>query len=537
MRINIIQTVGVFMACSTFILSSCSNNFLDSEPMTQKVNTNYYKTPKDAFETLIGCYNNLPGGYGDFFLIANIASDECYGGGGYTDAYGNQVWDEWKDYNDLQINQYTWNGRFFKAIRRCHILCEILDQIDWGEDISLRTRYEAEARMLRAHYIFELQRNFGHIPLIKSSLDELPAQTDPDEVYRYIIEDLKFAIENLPNTSFLNTPESEFGRMTRWAAEGYIARVYLFYTGYYGKSEAPGLTKQETISYLEDCIKNSGHSLVPRYGALWPWSMRKEYHKDPTLTYAGEYNPEILMCIRHSVLRSNGLHQYIGMRGEPYAGAYAPFYSGWGMGTITPKCFNQFAEGDTRRFASIIDLKAENIPNDGTDQREFTGYCQKKYQVLTDPDDPTSSYPLSIGASGARKDPQDQILMRYSDILLMAAELELETNIGNSQKYLDEVRDRAFGDKDHRIAATAQSIFDERGYEFVFEGIRYYDVLRQGLTKAKEILDVKDAPVLNGKNPALKNIEFSIEKAGLLRIPEDQIRISEGKLVQNPGWD
>lgn len=67
MKINIIQTVGIFMACSTFILSSCSNNFLDSEPMTQKVNTNYYKTPKDAFETLIGCYNNLPGGYGDFF--------------------------------------------------------------------------------------------------------------------------------------------------------------------------------------------------------------------------------------------------------------------------------------------------------------------------------------------------------------------------------------------------------------------------------------------------------------------------------------
>lgn len=517
-------------------LAACSNSFLDSSPMTQTTNENYYKTPQDAWETLVGCYNLLPGGYGDFFVISNIASDDCYGGGGYTDAYGNQIWDEFKDYNDLEINRYTWSGRFYKAIRRCHVLCENLDKIDWGGQTDLRNRYEAEARMLRAHYYFEMQRNFGHIPLIKTSEAELVPQADPDEVYAYIIDDLKYAIEHLPEVKFADAPGEEWGRVTKWAAEGYIARVYLFYTGYYGKTEAPNLTKQEVISYLEDCIQNSGHSLVERYGSLWPWSMRQDYHKDPTLTYAGEYNPEIMFAIKHSTRRSNQVQRYTGMRGVPEAGAYDPFYPGWGMATITPKCFNSFEEGDERRFASIIDIAGEGIPNDGSDQREFTGYVQKKYQTLTDPNDLTGSYPQAIGGSAWTDEPQDLILMRYSDVLLMAAELELDTDAAKAQQYLDMVRDRAFCDQSHRVPVSQEAIFKERGYEFVFEGIRYYDVLRQGLQRAKEILDVKNEPVLNGKQPAVKNIDFPIEKEGLLRIPESQISISEGMLIQNPGW-
>ncbi len=523
--------------CSLLALSSCSSSFLDSQPMTQTTNASYYKTAQDAWETLVGCYNQLPGGYGDLFVISNIASDDCYGGGGYTDAFGNQVWDEFKDYNDLEINRYSWSGRYYRAIRRCHVLCEVLDQIDWGDKPELRTLYEAEARMLRAFYYIEMQRNFGHIPLIKTSDSELIPQTDPDEVYAYIIEDLKFAIENLPSVKFADADRAEFGRATKWAAIGLIARVYLFYTGYYGKSDAPGLTKQETITYLEDCITNSGHSLVPRYGSLWPWSMRKDYHGDETLDYAGEYNSEIIFAVKHSTVRANQMHRYLGMRGNERAGDYDPFYPGWGMATITAKCFNRFDADDTRRYASIIDLAAEGIPNTGNDQREFTGYFQKKYQTLTSPANPTSSYPQYVGGSSWQSDPQDLILIRYADILLMAAELQLDSNQGKAQQYLDLVRDRAFEDTDHRVTATKESIFDERGYEFVFEGIRYWDVLRQGLARAKQIIDVTNDVVLNGKQETLKSIDFPIEKAGLLRIPQSQILISEGMLVQNAGWD
>ncbi|MDR2810094.1 MAG: RagB/SusD family nutrient uptake outer membrane protein [Tannerellaceae bacterium] len=158
------------------------------------------------------------------------------------------------------------------------------------------------------------------------------------------------------------------------------------------------------------------------------------------------------------------------------------------------------------------------------------------HQTLTDPNNKAASYPQSVGGSSWQSEPQDQYLIRYSDILLMAAELELETNPANAQTYFDMVRDRAFEDVNHRIPVSKAAIFDERGFEFVFEGIRYYDVLRQGLTRAKEMLDVHNEIIWNGKQEAVKNINFPLNKAGLLRIPESQILISEGLLIQNPGW-
>jgi len=56
-----------------------------------------------------------------------------------------------------------------------------------------------------------------------------------------------------------------------------MARAFLFYTGFYGKSTMPvsgggEVTKQQVISYLEDCINNSGHSLVSDQRNLWPYT-------------------------------------------------------------------------------------------------------------------------------------------------------------------------------------------------------------------------------------------------------------------------
>ena len=526
-------------------LSSCSDDFLKSEPMTQLTSANFYKTPEDLYMSLVGCYQQLRGGYGDFFQILNIAADDCYGGGGYTDAYGNQIWDEFTHYNDLEINRYTWASKVWRAIRRCNVVVEQAENIDWGANPKLKNQYVAEARMLRAYWYFMTQACFGHIPLITTSEQlEIEGQADPDDVYAYIAEDLKFAVENLPATRFQDISKGEIGHVTKWFAQGFAARVYLFYTGYYGKGEMPGLTKIQVTGYLNDIITNSGHALVPSFSSLWPWSMRKDYWSkqslyvgNPNLVYAGEYNPEIVFAVKLHTGFSFSHSQYMGMRGEKKAGDYDPFTSGWGMATITPKAYNWFEEGDTRRFASIVNLAAEGIPCDGTDQREFTGYVHKKYQNLTSPVDRTKGYPQYSGASNKNANPQDQIIMRYSDVLLMAAELVVDTNPSQALNYVNQVRNRAFENTSHALkSVTKQDILDERAREFVFEALRYHDVLRQGLTKAKQILDVKGEIVLNGKNPTTKTIDWPIEKEGLFMIPYSDVSLSNGKLVQNPGW-
>ena len=184
-----------------------------------------------------------------------------------------------------------------------------------------------------------------------------------------------------------------------------------------------------------------------------------------------------------------------------------------------------------------MNIKEEGIPCDGADQREFTGFVHKKYQNLTDPSDKTKGYPQYLGGTNKQWNPQDQIVMRYSDILLMAAELKLDSDPAAALKYVNMVRNRAFEDTDHAYASvTRQDILDERAREFVFEAIRYHDVLRQGVQKAKTILDVKNDLTWNNGKEEYKNIDWPIEKQGLFMIPYSDVSLSNGKLKQNPGW-
>jgi hypothetical protein len=69
----------------------------------------------------------------------------------------------------------------------------------------------------------------------------------------------------------------ESGHATKWAAEALMARVFLFYTGFYSKSELPlaeggSVSKTEVVAWLEDCIKNSGHELVADFRNLWAYT-------------------------------------------------------------------------------------------------------------------------------------------------------------------------------------------------------------------------------------------------------------------------
>ena len=114
----------------------------------------------------------------------------------------------------------------------------------------------------------------------------------------------------------------------------------------------------------------------------------------------------------------------------------------------------------------------------------------------------------------------NQRTIRYSEVLLMAAEANLRASSVNqalAQTYLDRVRDRAFGDQDHRVTATVQAIWDERRLELGMEGDRFFDLVRTG--QATSVLGSR------GYNSATK---------GLFPIPQREIEISG--LSQNDGY-
>ncbi|MEP5936404.1 MAG: RagB/SusD family nutrient uptake outer membrane protein, partial [Winogradskyella arenosi] len=114
----------------------------------------------------------------------------------------------------------------------------------------------------------------------------------------------------------------------------------------------------------------------------------------------------------------------------------------------------------------------------------------------------------------------NQRTIRYAEVLLMAAEANLRassTNQALAQSYLDMVRDRAFGDQDHRVTATVQAIWEERRLELGMEGDRFFDLVRTG--QANSVLSSR------GYNPATN---------GLFPIPQREIDISN--LTQNDGY-
>ena len=99
-------------------------------------------------------------------------------------------------------------------------------------------------------------RLWGNIPLFTEPVNENRPQVDPDEVYNVIFNDLLYAAENIPASAY---PKSDAanndGHITQYAAKALLARVYLFYTGYYGKEPSvEGVTKASILQGLEDVI-------------------------------------------------------------------------------------------------------------------------------------------------------------------------------------------------------------------------------------------------------------------------------------------
>lgn len=111
----------------------------------------------------------------------------------------------------------------------------------------------------------------------------------------------------------------------------------------------------------------------------------------------------------------------------------------------------------------------------------------------------------------------------------MAAEL----GVPNAQTYFDRVRSRV---NLPSIPATLENIKNERRFELAFEGVRYYDLLRW---HDEKLIDdnQKDIRVYDRKVPKKKTVNFRKETGGFLPIPQSEIELSKGVLVQNPGWE
>jgi hypothetical protein len=507
-------------------VAACTKSFLDTQDVTTASEANFYKTQSDAYQALVGVYDGLQRVWSAGIALpvgAEVMSDNAFGGTGNSDGLGYQMMDEFdklRSPSDQSLFGDSWTN-YYKAIYRANLFLSRIEQVDWKDSSYLRDIYESETRFIRAYCYFDMVRLWGNIPLVRKPTSENLPQASADSIYKLIADDLVFAATNLPATGYGNQNKATYGRVTKWAAEALLGRVFLYYTGYYNKTDLAGtVSKAQALAYLEDVISKGEFGLIDNFANLWPAASVNNY--------AGEDNKETVFAIKYTFTsnydgNADGNHWKVmyGIRGQNIS----PYGLGWGGGTVNEKLWNAYEAADTRRNASIISISGEGLDfQNKKDQREYTGYYNKKYAPL---DQPTGGVDFMIGQY------QDYVSIRYADVLLMAAEL----GSANAQKYFDDVRKRAFGAGFVTKTVNPANIMTERRLEFAGEGLRYWDLLRQGITVAASAI-AESVTLQNGGTNVTKTISATkiTETKGLVQIPNTQITLSNNVLKQNAGW-
>lgn len=566
------NSIYIFIA---LLLFGCED-FLSFDPITDKTSASFPQTVEEAKQMMAGIYTTMNNEHQmtdmSYLFVCEVASDDKLGGGGVNDVKA-QAYEAFM-YSSTDMLSHNWETTY-EGIHRANFAIEKLNEM--GESIlseEVRNQYKGEALFLRAFFYHRLVTLYGEVPLkITSELTELGG-APAEEIYAQIASDLKEAIEILPNTAYANTEE---GRVTRWAAQAMMARVWLFFTGFYQKADLPlvgggSVSKQQVTDWLRECISSSGHSLVGDFHELWPYTNSltigdyayiQDYMTETgkQLKYAsdaGARNPETLFALKFSNFAdwdirrgyANQYQLYFALRGlQPLANTY-PFAGGWGQGNSIPKgMVDQWLTdepNDPRIWASVLDIAAE-LPNYSKGQWDFvmeSNYWGKKYNGISARTEQGSGYKYyndySVIMYGNKDNQQlshgdDLVFIRFADVLLMMSELT-----GDAQ-YMNRVRARAGLPP---VAYTLENLQKERRHELAFEGIRWNDMRRWGAAYVKAALESQvgtpvynfgKAEVFNGLNPKGYSARYD-ETKGFFPIPQSQINLSNGLLEQVEGY-
>ena len=584
-------------ALCTMGLASCDID--NVENIGEMSSSQFPKTDADAEAVLAGVYQNLNEIHANpqmsFLYNACLASDDQLGGGGTNDKLM-QAEDLLMNYNADMTNQFYADR--FKGISRANTLLEVLEGSE-GMSEDVKNQAIGEAKFLRAYYYYELASMYGNVPLVRNAEEADNKQGDVKVLWGQILQDLRDAASSMPAENSLNS--SRVGHVDKYTAEAMLGRAWLFYTGMYCNGttvadmvsttynpltsvELPDgttLTKQDVIGYIDDCVNNSGYSLVDDFRNLWAYTNKKTINDYPYAAGKGlawvendnGINPESMFAIKFNkqaswnttIGYSNGFALHFGVRGGQDIKNTFPFGQGWGAGPVAPNLVKdwQVAEpNDIRLKATVCDVNdTEEMPNYGrggwADFVQETDYYAKKWSPIACKNDgtipgtdgnpapeyafcfETCMYGMTGGQQGGYGNNfqldniHDLVLIRFADVLLMQSELKEDVtgiNLVRARAGLNPI-----------AAYSLKALQDERRWEFACEGIRWNDIRRWHI--ATVALDKQEGQDIYycgspAKNEAAShNGGYSIRynaTAGFQKMPDTQVAL--GTVVQNEGW-
>jgi hypothetical protein len=490
-KINL-NIVLLFFAMVT-IVTSCKK--LDENPDSIITSTQFYKTQADAISAVNSVYSTLNSDpAGDFPLYGrqlNLMTENASDNQTYSPSNTNPDVRAMGTITYVPANsrvQKVWQQLYY-GINRANIAIDNIPSIQF--DTTLRARLVRESKFIRALLYFDLVRLYGDVPIILHNPNTINVQSllvkrsPVDSVYRQIISDLTDAT-NLPKSY----SGSDKGRATGGAAHTLLAKVYL--------------TRQQwpqALAQLQTVINGGyGYALFPNY-----------YDAFQKATKNGVEH--IFSVQFESNLGATNSTQYL-------SESFISFNTNvWPIDVpVDISLYNLFSANDTRRAVTFY----TSVYNAATNKtvvfnNAYTPYFNKFVDY--------SLTPLTVQAQSGVNYP----VLRYADVLLMYAEAANEINgapTAAAYNAINQVRERAhIADLTPGLSQSAfrDSVFLERRKEFIQEGHRWFDLVRQGGTVLLDALH---------KIPA-KSAASS--KNTLFPIPLVEIQLNP-KLTQNPGY-
>jgi len=567
---NLLMIIGI----SSLAITSCSKSFLEKVPQGQ-LSDSQVANGEGVEGLLIGAYGllngNVNGTWGNYasapsqWIFGELTSDNAHKGSEGTDQPNMNLIESY-DATSTNDNLSVMWTRYYEGVLRCNNTLRVLALDQSGEqNISAEraTQIQAEARMLRAHYYFFLWRVFVHIPYIDEHTTSEEAKTKPNDVdvLPKIVEDLTFAKDNLP-TEKIN---GEVGRVDKYVAEAYLGKVLLYQKKYaealplfQDVISAKGNIENMPFQNNFDVTKENGpevvfavqHAISPDGGSdnANVGDMLSGLYGTSPVGCCGFYQPTIDLVNAYKVDEEGLPFLDGGYRTDPYLSDFG----------LTGDAKENYELNVNLRFDPRLDYTVgrRGVPYldygimPGDPWIRLSSYAGPFVGIKTMV--PTSQYASNTAAGAAYITGLDVNLIRLGDVVLMAAECQVElNNLPEALKLVNSIRKRAAKLPAKMVGGTPVAKYDvkpypvfasqeyarkavrfERRLELAMEGHRFFDLVRWGI--AKETLTSYSA--FEGKYlSSYKNLEFK-DRSTYFPIPQDQIDRSSGTLKQNEGY-
>lgn len=490
-------------------LSGCRESFLEVQPTDRFTQQTFWKTREHAEAGLNATYaallnGNLYGGNNPVYWDVLTPNAFMYNN---VNGFSNIAQGIHDAANTALING-LW-GACYGGIGRANNLLANVGAISMDE--TLKKRFTAEARFLRALFYQNLWSFYGGVPLI---LDVANAETQAsqprakaDDVLAQILKDLDAAAPDLP----LSYGATERGRATKGAALALKART-LLYAGRWAEAAAAAKATVDLKAY----------TLFPDYRGMF----YQENEGNSEVIFDAQFKfPEFPHGFDVNLDQFNVT--------APLPDLVNDYYLTDGKSIKDSPLYNPqkpYDNRDPRLLATVMYVGSQYKGAPVTEsQYPQTGFGMKKYTIYKDNERPAAT----------KVDGQSElnfIILRYADVLLMYAEAQNEAAGPDASVYdaVNQVRRRvkmpdllAGLSKD----AMRAELRHERRIELAGEGLYYLD-LRRWRTAEK----VMNGDVVNAKGQRIGSRIFNANRDYLWPIPSVAIQLNPA-LEQNPGYN